>query len=309
MASAINRYRRNLPTLDPTMYKHTPVETLPDISTLGQLTSSYQQIYDLAGNLPKPKYFPGREADVQKYYIDPIASKKKDAAEYFMSGNNAAGVRALKEINQFIYNAKQPGGVFNQFEKEAEEGYAKIKQYETDTFKENPLLAKYAVSNIKLNPFITEQGNYGGLGYGTYVRDVPQKEWNEFYNQTLDNIKETLISEGYDRRALDGISTLHQFKQISGTTYERALDILDKTLPDEYKRSMVQQYDAQRYFNPDLPEINPAQIWEYEYDKAGNPIAYKKDSKGNRILANTPLASQLSGHAEAAAHIRQEVEN
>ena len=302
MASAINRYRRNLPVLDPTMYQSHPVETIPDISGLAAIASQYQGMYDITNNIPKPKYFPGRETDVQKHYIDPIYSKKQEAIDALMSGNTGQGIRSLKEINQFIYNAKQPGGVFNQFEKEAEEGYKKIEQYQKDDFKENPLLAKYAAEKIGLNPFITESGQYGGLNYGTFVRDVPQKEMNEFFNQTLDNIKSTFIEEGYDRKMLDGITTLHDFKKISGTTFDRALSILERTMPEEYKGSLRQMYNAERHYNPNLPDRDPTQLWEYEYDKQGNPIGYKKNAQGQRILANTPLAAQLTGFAQAAEH-------
>lgn len=113
---AINRFRRILPQLDPTFYSWQPQEYLPDIEALGTVSTGLQGIYDNLDYLDIPKHLQEDVPSLQSMYIDPVEQMKEGAVEAFASGDTGRGIRQFKDIQRFLHRAKQPGGIYNQFE-------------------------------------------------------------------------------------------------------------------------------------------------------------------------------------------------
>jgi ASC-1-like (ASCH) protein len=113
---AINRFRGNFSQLDPTIYSYQQQEYIPDISALSGVTTGLQGIYDQLDYLDIPKHLQEDIPEVQSRYIQPVEELKNKAVDAFTSGDTGTGIRSFKDIQRFLHKAKQPGGVYQQFE-------------------------------------------------------------------------------------------------------------------------------------------------------------------------------------------------
>lgn len=113
---AVSRFR-NLPaSLDPTLYTYQPQEYIPDLGAIGAVTTGLQGIYDKLDYLDIPKHLQQDVADVRSRYIEPVEQLKEQAVNAFVEGDTGSGIRAIKDVQRFLHSAKQPGGVYTQFE-------------------------------------------------------------------------------------------------------------------------------------------------------------------------------------------------
>jgi hypothetical protein len=89
---------------------------VPDLTALGTVTTGLQGIYDKLDYLDIPKHMTEDIASVQSMYIEPVEQMKQQAVNAFSEGDTGTGIRSIKDIQRFLHKAKQPGGIYNQFE-------------------------------------------------------------------------------------------------------------------------------------------------------------------------------------------------
>lgn len=127
---ASNRFRNIATQLDPTMYQYTPQEYLPDLSRLEQTVGKLQGFYDTSKVIPVPQHIQTTEEiqAVKDQYITPMQQLRESAVEAFSAGSISDGIRSLRDMQQKIYEMKQPGGKYNQFE----QNYAAYVNYQKE---------------------------------------------------------------------------------------------------------------------------------------------------------------------------------
>jgi hypothetical protein len=114
---AVNRYRRNLPVLDPTLYQYTPQQIQPDLTGFGDMLAGMQKVYDSSFDIPIPKHIPLKDENlVKELYLDPIKQLRDQATESFVSAGTPEGLRKMKDLERMVKELKQPGGTYDLFE-------------------------------------------------------------------------------------------------------------------------------------------------------------------------------------------------
>lgn len=195
---SVNRFRRIVPVLDPTMYQFKERLQLPDLSGIGKIASALQTSYDT--KIPRPQHIQSDAPLVDKYFVKPVEDLKSKAVSAFKSGDTSTGINYMKQMEQFIYNAKQPGGAYNAFE----DTYKKATDYIKRTTEDKDLGkdTKDFSINKSLSGFQTfdEAGNRREFtGY------VPAKEvdLNDYFTKLTKDWAETEWVKGY-QRSLNG---------------------------------------------------------------------------------------------------------
>lgn len=125
---AISRFRRIPQPLDPAQYRYNEQDFIPDLSGLATITEGLQKAYDASEQIPIPKHLEVDANDVQERYVSPLQSLRQQAVENFTSGSLGDGMRALKRMQSHIYEMKQPGGLYHQYEQNYEAASSYTKQ-------------------------------------------------------------------------------------------------------------------------------------------------------------------------------------
>ena len=195
---AVNRFRRIAPVLDPTMYMYRKETVLPDLSQIGALASGLQGSYD--SKIPRPQHIQGDAPLVDQYFVKPVEDLKGRAVEAFKKGDTSQGVNYMKQMEQFIYNSKQPGGAFNAFE----DTYSKASAYQK-SIRDNKDISKdtqdFSIGK-SLNGFNTfdESGNRNEFSGYIPAKDV---DMNDYFTKLAKDWAETEWVKGY-RPAMNG---------------------------------------------------------------------------------------------------------
>lgn len=191
---SVNRFRRIAPVLDPTMYRFKERLQLPDLSGIGQIASALQTSYDT--KIPKPQHIQKDAPLVDQYFVKPIDELKGKAVEAFKKGDTSQGVNYMKQMEQFIYNAKQPGGAYNAFE----DNYKRAQDYIKSTT-DNKDISKDTKDfsiNKSLGNFQTfdQAGNRQVFQGYTPAKDV---DLNDYFTKLTKDWAETEWVKGYSK--------------------------------------------------------------------------------------------------------------
>jgi len=191
---SVNRFRRIAPVLDPTMYRFKERLQLPDLSGIGQIASALQTSYDT--KVPRPQHIQQDAPLVDQYFVKPMEDFKSKAIDAFKKGDTSQGVNYMKQMEQFIYNAKQPGGAYNAFE----DNYKRAQDYIKSTT-ENKDISKDTKDfsiNKSLGNFQTfdEQGQRQVFQGYTPAKDV---DLNDYFTKLTKDWAETEWVKGYSK--------------------------------------------------------------------------------------------------------------
>jgi len=191
---AVNRFRRIAPVLDPTMYRFNPQTIFPDLTEIGKLTSGLQASYDT--KVPRPQHIQADAPLVDQYFVKPMEDFKSKAIDAFKKGDTSQGVNYMKQMEQFIYNAKQPGGAYNAFE----DTYKRAQDYIKSTT-DNKDIAKdtkdFSISKSLGNftTFDAQGARQVFQGY-TPAKDV---DLNDYFTKLTKDWAETEWVKGYSK--------------------------------------------------------------------------------------------------------------
>jgi len=191
---SVNRFRRIVPVLDPTMYRFQERLQLPDLTGIGQVASALQTSYDT--KIPRPQHIQKDAPLVDQYFVKPVEGLKSKAIDAFKSGDTSQGINYMKQMEQFIYNAKQPGGAYNAFE----DTYKRAQDYIKSTT-DNKDIAKDTKDfsiNKSLSDFTTfdEQGQRQVFQGYTPAKDV---DLNDYFTKLTKDWAETEWVKGYSK--------------------------------------------------------------------------------------------------------------
>ena len=191
---SVNRFRRIVPVLDPTMYRFQERLQLPDLTGIGQVASALQTSYDT--KIPRPQHIQKDAPLVDQYFVKPVEGLKSKAIDAFKSGDTSQGINYMKQMEQFIYNAKQPGGAYNAFE----DTYKRAQDYIKSTT-DNKDIAKDTKDfsiNKSLSNFTTfdEQGQRQVFQGYTPAKDV---DLNDYFTKLTKDWAETEWVKGYSK--------------------------------------------------------------------------------------------------------------
>jgi len=191
---AANRFRRIAPVLDPTMYRFNPQTIFPDLTEIGKLTSGLQTSFD--NKIPRPQHIQKDAPLVDQYFVKPMEDFKSKAIDAFKKGDTSQGVNYMKQMEQFIYNAKQPGGAYNAFE----DNYKRAQDYIKSTT-DNKDISKdtkdFSITK-SLGNFQTfdQTGNRQVFQGYTPAKDV---DLNDYFTKLTKDWAETEWVKGYSK--------------------------------------------------------------------------------------------------------------
>lgn len=307
----ISRFDQLIPN-DYSFQVYSPQEYVPDLGMLDSLLGGLQQEYDTGKSALSrimPNYLRNSETDVEaaRGFRSKYDQLIKESSDAFSKGNISEGRRVMMDALREVEKDKLPGGDYYELERRVGEYQNEYKRLR-DTYKDNPRLADYlANTKIGITPFRDPTtGEPGSIKPAADIyKDVPEKDISAWFNQTLDNIKDTLIQQGWSKHQVDEISTIHDLKTLTGRQFNDVMSILTRTFPEEFKQSIAQRYAADRYYNPNLPDIDPTQIFEVDTDKNG-ARALRTDKEGRPVFANTPLGNMIQGYALAGTRVKPE---
>lgn len=240
-----------------------PMLQLP-FEQLNELVGSFQKSKDEFDALSEliPKYIKDSKSDVEllgqiKSYQNQVVNQLADIAA---TGDVAEYRRQLTEAKKAIANMWKPGGAANVLEQRYDQEQARIKDV-TEFFKDNKLLQErfkkdYTYNDIEYDP---DTGGFKSLTGQQYHKYIPEAEITKWATDNIDKLKATYLRQyPGQRRALNDVTTLHEFITVTGVTPDKIADIMLNTLPQEFINSMYQDAATEKYFNPKLPDINPA---------------------------------------------------
>lgn len=307
--AGISRFDQFVPS-DYSFSVYSPQEFVPDLSMLDELLGGMQKEYDegmSALNRIMPNYLRNSPTDVEaaQAYKAKFDEYISSASGAFANGQINEGRRIMGDALREAERDQLPGGEYYELERRVGEYQAEAKRL-NEFYKDNPRLAQYAIANkIGITDFRNpETGEAQSiLPASDIYKDIPDEKIADWFNQTLDNIKDTLLQEGWSRNKVDSITTIHDLRTLSGREFNDVMSILTRTFPDEFKQSISQRYAADKYYNPSLPDIDPTQIFETTVDAAGNRVILT-DEADRPVFANTPLGSLIKGYALAGTRVK-----
>lgn len=277
-----------------------PLLSLPFEQLQGVLSASQQakdQFDELSGLTPK--YIQNSPSDVKlagtvKQYQNDVAAQ---LAEIAQSGDANKYRRELANARKNIVKMWQPGGAANALETRYAEDL-KDKETVRKAFESAPRIGEYILGTKQYNDvnYNAAQGTYSNVSRSTYHRNIEEKEINDWFDKNLGNVKDSLLNEGYSRKQIDGITTMHDFWKTEGVPFNKLVDTFTKLFPQEFASSIYQREAANRYYNPSLPQISP-NLFQTEI-KDGKEV-YKYDEYGNYMMdENNPIAQMIEGYAQ-----------
>lgn len=252
---SVNRFRRVAPVLDPTMYMYQERLQLPDLSGIGKLTSALQTSYD--SKVPKPQHIQGDAELVNQYFVKPVEDLKSSAVEAFKKGDTSAGVNYMKQMEQFIYNSKQPGGAFHAFE----DTYSRASQYQK-SIRDNKDISKDTQDfsiNKSLSGFKTfdDKGNRNEFSGYIPAKDV---DMNDYFTKLAKDWAETEFVKGYQKTMNGQYFDQRSGKVVSKDEIVKSLSSAWMNNPDiaPYVKQLSEMYGAENAQARVLSAINLA---------------------------------------------------
>jgi hypothetical protein len=300
---ATNRYDV-FPQADFSFMEYQPEDFTPDLSMLDSLLGGLQQEWDEGrGQLKKimPDYLrkSPEDAEAAKAFRAKYDQHILDIADAYASGDINAGRRSMKDAIRMMEEDQLPGGEYFELERRNKEYAAKAEEIRK-TYKDNPRVAEYLISQIQIEPLRDpDTGNWGSIGSPSQMHaDIPETDITGWFNTMLDNIKPTLLKQGWSKKQVDAITSIEDLKTMTGRQFNDIAMILVSSFPRQYQQSIAQRYTADLYHDPNTPQVNPTQVFDLDAD--GKLMV---DDKGRAVFANTPLGNLFRGHVLAGTHV------
>ena len=233
-------------------------------------------------NLPKDQAL----ADEVRQYQSGVKDTLKRA---FQTGNTDLYMTTLKSAQEALVDLRSPSGAITALEsrvKQKQERDKRIREF----YKDTPEWSNYFINTTPL-PDI----NYSSTNrtYQGISKDLPLPKYidpadiEKRTQGAVKSLKESLLKEGYSKRQLDGITTLHDFSTLKGITQERISEAVEGALTDEDKKSLMVQENIDRYGAGKKPNATIQDILPFDKDGnvqsnfLGNLLAHK--AKANAI--------------------------
>ena len=288
---SVNRFRRIVPVLDPTMYRFQERLQLPDLTGIGQVASALQTSYDT--KIPRPQHIQKDAPLVDQYFVKPVEGLKSKAIDAFKSGDTSQGINYMKQMEQFIYNAKQPGGAYNAFE----DNYKRAQDYIKSTT-DNKDIAKdtkdFSISK-SLGNFTTfdEAGNRQVFQGYTPAKDV---DLNDYFTKLTKDWAETEWVKGYSK-TLGG----QYFDQRTGKKVSKA------EIVNSLRESWLNNPDIKPYIEQLTEMVGKEKAYE-RVNSAINLAAEKEafESETSKLVGNKEY--DISGQIRVA-RAKKDMEN
>lgn len=256
--------------------------TLP-YEQLDQLLSSTQNKVDTlqAATELTPDYIRESADDrrIASQMIQYQQGVKDQLAKIAASGNTSEYLQALSQATNQIAKMYKPGGPADILKQRKLQDEAEKKRLH-EFYKDNPAWADYAIKNRQYNQvgYDPTTGSFNPINtFGNTIRYVEPKEIDEWANRNLDNIKDSLISEGVKKSKLDGITSLYDFYQLKGVPYEKIVNALTAVMPKEYIQSLYHGEKVTKFYSGDKTPIDDRLVVTAEDGKEKlnlqNPVA------------------------------------
>lgn len=214
----INRFRRVTPQFNTEYLPKTQQSFIPDLSGLEQIMKTVQTEYD-AVNKPfqLPNYLRNSETDVKAFqeYSQQLETERANAINAFKSGNIAEGRKNIRNIENTLLSAKQPGGVHHELERGVKEYSTSLEEI-TKTYNDpksptyNPYLFKLAKDRLDkgIDTFKDDFGNYRkGISSPVLNKYIPQDQIVKQLDSIIDNIEaDQVVYGGTNVKDLAGLS-------------------------------------------------------------------------------------------------------
>lgn len=312
---SVNRFRRIVPVLDPTMYRFQERLQLPDLTGIGQVASALQTSYDT--KIPRPQHIQKDAPLVDQYFVKPVEGLKSKAIDAFKSGDTSQGINYMKQMEQFIYNAKQPGGAYNAFE----DNYKRAQDYIKSTT-DNKDIAKDTKDfsiNKSLSNFTTfdEQGGRNVFQGYTPAKDV---DLNDYFTKLTKDWAETEWVKGYSKSIGGQYFDQRTGKKVSKAEIVNSLRDSWMNNPDvkPYIQQLAEMYGEEEALKRVSSAINLAAekeafesetsklVGNKEYDISGQMrvAKYKKGLEDESPTSNLLAAFQYSPFASKPISIK-----
>lgn len=266
-----------------------PLLQLPfeELNNLVMASQKSKDEYDAIAEMT-PKYIKDSESDTAlKNTISAYqAQVTNQLADIASSGDAVEYRRQLNNAKKAIVNMWKPGGPANALEQRYEQEQKRIKDLE-EYFKDNKLVQEmykrdYNYNDIEYDP---ETGGFKSLAGQSYFRDINDEEISKWFLEHGKAVKDVLFNEGYTDIPFDNITTIRDFFQIKGVPYSKLIEVFEKTMPQDFKNSILQKHRALRFFNPNIPEPGDY-LYETEKDDKGKT---KIDDNGNVVFKREPV--------------------
>jgi hypothetical protein len=305
---AQNRFRRVFYEPDTRIPQYARQEFYPDMSGVEQVMSGYQAAADKMYDIPIPKHTDYDRQFIDKEYLGPIREMREKAIDAWTTGSAVDGLRAARELDRFVVQSKQPGGVFENFESRYAQQQKDFEAIQKVTEKKDRQdLAPFLRTRIGYRGFRGENNQLQGYGALSHSSVLAPDEMDKWANDQLPWVKETLKKDfGYGAKYdLDRFTSVHEMYKTMGVDFNKVLYALAQRMPDEFKGAARQDYMSKIMSNPDLfkEDYDPSQI--FEFDDKGN---VKYDKNGNLVTANTEMGRWLGGIAYGAQYIKRDNE-
>ena len=226
-------------------------------------------------------------------YQEDIRTKLRDVAQ---SGDTSRYMQALGRAQNRLLEIYRPGGAADVLAKRKEMKTKRDAQLD-ETFKDNPRLAEYYKKTTPIPELNYNQstGTYNQIGMPPIHRDIKDEDVADWFNQNLDNVKDSLLDswtgdKGLLKQQLDGITDVYDFWKLKGVTKDKLQMVLSETFPDDFKESIYQKEKADRYFSGDTDPID-TKIWVKDPDNKGK---YK-------LNPNNPISKLINGYSSLGA--------
>jgi len=299
---ATNRYDV-FPQADYSFMEYQQEDFKPDLSMLDSLLGGLQDEWDTGqGALKKimPDYLRRSKEDsaAAKAFRAKYDQSILDIASAYASGDINAGRRMMKDATRQMEEDQLPGGEYFELERRNKE-YAAEAERIRKQYEDNPRVAEYLVNQINIQPLKDpDTGNWGSINPpDNMYSDIPETDITGWFNTMLDNIKPTLIQQGWSKKQVDSITSIHDLQTLSGRQFNEIAEMLASSFPREYIQSISQRYAADMYHDPSTPVLNPAKVFDTD---ANGKVIY--DDRGRAVFADTPLGNLFKGHTLAATH-------
>jgi hypothetical protein len=289
---AINRFDQFLP-LDLSMTRYEPEAYVPDVAMIGKVQDTLQQSYDqLSAPYKLPKYISQSSEDVEAFrkYRRDLEAKKSEAKSNFLTGNVGKAMKSMRDLENYINDENQPGGIFYGLEARYDQ-YNKIKDQIRKDWKDHPFEANYAISTIDFGKFrdpVTDE--ISSIQDPFRPRLLKEEELNKQIVDQANSIKDTLIGQGkLGPMAAPHFNTIMDIYELEGVTFNRVVDALASMYEPTGDVMMSEAYKAKargQDFEPSffLLEKNDQGEWFRKRDADGRLMLNPKNSVANKIM-------------------------
>lgn len=266
----------------------------PNLKLYDDVLTTLQGDYDalVTESLRFPEHW-AKDRQMLQTEIQRREGKIDDLAEQFASKNFMTGRVGMRKLARDYKKDWNPGGVYHQASVRKQQVDAYKKQVAED-LKDAPVVAAMVIDQMEKTsePIINPDGSFGKVNTPNYVKNYTDEEVNDYLNENLKQIKDTALESGkYSARKISGAETWHELRDAMGRDFFDVYNVLKDRMPREMLAAIQQRYDADRYFDPSIPEM----------DVRKNNVTRGADGSYIPEDPNNPLIDYMFGAAKGRA--------